>query len=95
MVYVMNIGNRDVKRKTKGDNMSKQYEQYEHHGNQVMVRCDLKGKHRDFCLCWKCNKFKVDDPDNKCKTADAVFQNCLKFKIVTPMWECPDFEEKD
>ena len=30
---------------------------YEHHGKQVCVREDLKGKHVDYCLCWTCRWF--------------------------------------
>jgi hypothetical protein len=33
-------------------------EKYEHHQGVVSVRSDLKGKHRDHCLCYHCEKFK-------------------------------------
>jgi hypothetical protein len=32
---------------------------YEHHGHNVAVRSDLKGKHREHCLCYRCSKFVV------------------------------------
>lgn len=54
----------------------------------------LKGLHRNCCLCFSCGKFKPGDPDN-CPIAEAVFANCVKFGIVTPMWECPKFRHKD
>lgn len=69
-----------------------QIERYEHHGKEVTVRSDLKGKHRDHCLCYGCDKFKTDDSDaSQCPIAAAVFANCVKFGIVSPVWECPDF----
>lgn len=67
---------------------------YEHHGNTVSVRSDLKGKHWDNCLCGFCKKLKPGTNEN-CEIAQAVYENCLKHKIVTPMWECPEFLEKD
>lgn len=67
-----------------------QYEQYEHHGEQVWVDSELKGQHRNHCLCFKCDNFKPSTPDN-CPIAQATFENCVKFNTVTPMYECPKF----
>lgn len=64
--------------------------QYEHHGKTVSVQSHLKGKHRDHSLCQACGKFKPNTPEN-CPIAQAVFENCVKFNIVSPMWECPEF----
>ena len=69
------------------------YEAYEHHGASVVVRKDLKGKHREYCLCHNCYRFKPDTAKN-CLIAQAVFKNCVEFNIVTPMWECPKFTPK-
>ena len=66
---------------------------YYHHDRYVYVREDLKGKHRDFCLCMKCKRLQPGKQNN-CEIAQSVFDNCVKFNIVTPMWECPFFEEK-
>lgn len=67
---------------------------YEHHGEDVVVDEDLKGKHREHCLCFRgCKNFKPGEDDN-CEIAEAVFNNCLAFNIVTPVWECPDFVEE-
>ena len=63
---------------------------YNHHGADVSVREDLKGKHREHCLCFSCSKFM--DGSKKCKIADAVYQNCKDFNIVSPVWECPEFK---
>jgi len=69
--------------------------QYQHHGTQVWVREDLKGKHREHCLCWSpCALFKPDDPDN-CPIAQANYEFCVKHNVTLPVWECPVFEEKN
>lgn len=33
-------------------------EKYIHHGKEVFVDSELKGKHKQHCLCWKCGKFE-------------------------------------
>ncbi len=71
-----------------------QIEKYVHHGAEVSVRADLKGKHREHCLCYSCGKFKPGEADN-CEIANAVYANCVQFNIVTPMWECPKYVAKD
>jgi len=69
----------------------KKYEKYKHHGAEVWVRSDLKGKHRDYCLCWSCNQFHPGQKIN-CPAAQVLYQNCVTFDVVTPVWECPNFE---
>lgn len=74
------------------------FEQYEHKFSEskialVWVDSELKGKHREHCLCWKCDHFKPGTPEN-CFIADRVFQNCVSYNLVTPVYECPQFEEK-
>jgi hypothetical protein len=70
------------------------YEKYEHHGGEVWVRSDLKGKHREHCLCLQgCKKFKMGDAVNNCKKAQLLFAFCCLNNMTTPVWECPDFEE--
>ena len=68
-------------------------ETYVHHKVKVSVQSHLKGKHRDHCLCFKCSKFKPNTANN-CNIARNVFENCIKFSIVTPVYECPEFFEK-
>lgn len=64
---------------------------YEHHGTVVSVNPELKGKHRDHCLCFQgCARFKPGTSEN-CEIAQAVYKNCVDFGIVTPVWECPQF----
>ena len=69
------------------------YEAYEHHGTMVWVRPELKGRHQEHCLCYACASFKPVKKDN-CPIAQATYENCVKFGITTPMWECPDFNKR-
>ena len=64
---------------------------YAHHGAMVQVRRDLKGKHREHTLCYHCEHFKPDTLNN-CHIAQAIFDNCAKFHITTPVWDCPSFK---
>jgi hypothetical protein len=68
---------------------------YLHHKNYVYVREDLKGRHRGHCLCWRCGSFFPDDREKNCKIANMVFALDRALKLVTPVWECPDFREKE
>ncbi|MFC1453646.1 hypothetical protein ACFLQL_00515 [Verrucomicrobiota bacterium] len=69
------------------------FEQYDHHGNKVWVRPELKGKHRIHCLCHApCKKLDMVDREKNCPIAQALYENCVKHKVVTPVWECPNFE---
>jgi len=67
---------------------------YKHHGNEVFVREDLKGRHREHCLCCVCQKFFPDDVDKNCIIAREVFSICLKLSLVLPVWECQYFIRK-
>lgn len=72
----------------------KKYEMYEHHNGMVWVRTDLKGTHRDNCLCFACKKFHPDHDDN-CMTADELYEFCIRWNMTTPVFECPEFVEKN
>jgi len=64
---------------------------YVHHDIRVGVREDLKGKHREYCLCYQCHNFTPEDRGNNCAIANALYAlNCLA-GITTPVWECPNF----
>jgi hypothetical protein len=67
------------------------YMMYEHHGKEVWVREDLKGKHTSLCLCYVCSKFYPGEERN-CEIAKSIYENCVKFNLVTPIFECPNFE---
>ena len=71
------------------------YEQYEHHGALVWVNSALKGKHREYCLCWSCGKFTPDNRETNCPIANRVYELCKEEQLVLPVWECPVFEEKE
>ncbi len=65
---------------------------YEHHGAMVAVDSDLKGKHRDHCLCFKgCRRFKPDTPEN-CDRAEQNYRACKVNDMVMPVWECPVYD---
>ena len=67
---------------------------YKHHGVEVSVPEPMKGRHRAHCLCWKgCKHFKPDDRDNNCEIANANYENCIKYNVVLPVWECPKYEK--
>ena len=70
------------------------YVEYEHHGAEVTVKEELKGKHREHCLCYDCEKFTPEDRARNCPIANAVYRNCVEFDIVTPVWECKYFKEE-
>ena len=72
--------------------MSK-YARYVHHGALVWVNKDLQGKHRELCLCHGCASFKPDQPSKNCPMAQLLFEHCKQFNQVTPVVECPDFQE--
>ena len=69
------------------------FEQYEHHGNLVWVNKSLQGKHSDHCLCYSCDKFFPNTLSN-CNHAQKLYEFDIEHKMVTPVWECPDFSEK-
>jgi len=68
----------------------KKYIKYRHHGTKVWVREDLRGRHREHCLCWSCTKFFPSEADN-CPIAQANYEFCVAHNVVTPVWECPMF----
>lgn len=71
------------------------YERYKHHGeSMVWVRSDLKSLHRDFCLCYECQRF-IPGSSQNCPIAHAIYKNCIRFNVVTPVWECPRFVEQE
>ena len=68
----------------------KRFVQYIHHGALVWVRFDLKGTHRDSCLCFDCQRFHPGTSVN-CLKAQAIYKNCVLHSVVTPVYECPTF----
>ena len=66
------------------------YERYDHFGVLVSVKHGLRGKHREYCLCYDCTLFKPAQKLN-CPRAQATYEHCVKWDCVIPMWECPTF----
>jgi hypothetical protein len=67
---------------------------YEHHGVTVCVDKELKGKHREHCLCFRCGRFHPGKPEGNCENANLLFAVCIKCDMVTPVYECPLFLPK-
>lgn len=63
---------------------------YTHHGNEVYVKEELKGTHREHCLCFECAEFEPGTPDN-CHIAATLFRLCQEFGVTTPVFECPEY----
>jgi len=72
--------------------MNNEYVRYKHHGQVVWVNKALRGQHRKHCLCHSCEKFKPRDREKNCKIANLLFALDCAFDLVTPVWECPEFE---
>lgn len=70
-------------------------EWYNHYDRWVAVDTELKGKHVDYCLCYRCTKFlPTAHREDNCRIANVLFAVCCAFNTVTAMWECSEFEEK-
>jgi len=67
---------------------------YSHYGREVSVRAGLKGKHRDYCLCYNCQYFHPGTKGN-CGIAEDLFRVCCNHGVITPVWACPSFRERD
>lgn len=68
-------------------------EKYMHHGKEVSVDSELKGKHREHCLCFKCAYLNLEDHAKNCKIANLLYAVCCECGITTPVYECPCFKE--
>jgi hypothetical protein len=66
---------------------------FEHHSVSVSSREDLVGKHREYCLCHKCDKLKPNTPDN-CSIAQKLYELDIENQITTPVFYCAEFDEK-
>lgn len=63
------------------------------HLDPVVMLSEVVGKHRDHCLCFNgCIHFKPGTPEN-CKIAQAIYETCVKYNVVTPVYECPVFDD--
>ena len=62
-----------------------------HHGNRVWVKSKYDGLNQDICLCYTCQKFRPNTLNNCC-IAQRVYENCVKYGLVTPVMECAHFK---
>ena len=76
------------------DNIMSKFIQYKHHDTLVWVNEELKGKHREHCLCFSCIKFNPGIPEENCSIANLNYAVCLNNNMVLPVYECPEFIEK-
>lgn len=66
--------------------------EYKHHGKLVKVDENLKGKHREHCLCFRCRLFAPGQGHN-CGVAELLYQFCKEYSVTTPVFECPWIKE--
>jgi len=71
----------------------KEVSRYSHYGNEVFVFEADKGRHREHCLCWQCGRFypEPEDMSKNCPIARMLYNLNVLLKLVTPVWECPDW----
>jgi hypothetical protein len=69
--------------------------EYIHHEAMVNVDEDLKGKHREHCLCWRCSEFHPEDRENNCDIANLLYAVNVACGITTPVYECPIYMFKE
>jgi len=69
------------------------FEKYIHHGSETWVRSEIKGKHREYCLCFSCDKFNLTDREKNCPKANMLYALDVALKMTTPVFECEDFNE--
>ncbi len=71
------------------------FEQYVHHDWDVWVRRDLKGRHREHCLCFSCERFVPEDREQNCPLANLLYSLDVVTGLTTPVFECPEFVEEE
>jgi len=69
-------------------------EKYMHHGKDVSVISQFKGRHREICLCFNECKFFIPGTPENCPIAEANYAFDVGQGIVTPILECPKYEAK-
>ena len=63
---------------------------YYHHGCEVAVDEDLRGKHREHCLCFRCMNFNPGTSAS-CDLSEQNYRACKINRMVMPVYECPKF----
>lgn len=65
-------------------------EKYIHHNVTVTVNSELKGRHKEICLCHRCVHFQPNTEAN-CPIAQKNYEMDVQYNLVTPVIECPYF----
>ena len=68
---------------------------YQHHGIKMSVRKGTVGLHREHCLCYSCEAFVPYQRHLNCPIANKLYALCVEHSVVTPVWECHDFKQKE
>lgn len=68
---------------------------YGHHNINVAVRESLQGKHRNYCLCFVCSRFKPENRAENCSMANLLYALDVHCGLTTPVWECPKYCSKE
>ena len=55
------------------------------------TRRDLAGRQKEFCICWKCSRFRPELDDKGCPAIRAVLRLAAESSLVLPVWACPQF----
>jgi hypothetical protein len=75
------------------DALRQSFDKYVHHNTPVYVRKDLKGHHREYCLCYHCENLDIEDVEKNCPIANVLYRFNILAGITTPVWECKEFKE--
>lgn len=67
--------------------------EYFHHGVRMHSHKNWVGTHRTHCMCYQCSKFHPGSEDN-CPIAKLIYGLCVMYGLVTPVYECKEFERK-
>lgn len=68
---------------------------YVHHGTLVSVDEDILGKHREHCLCFRNCALFIPGSEFNCQMAQENYEFCVKYDTVTPVYECPEYVDKE
>lgn len=79
-------------RKRRRENMKKDVTKYIHHDKEVSVFTQMKGLHREYCLCYQCKNFIPENRQQNCPIANNLFKFDQENGVTTPVWECEEFE---
>lgn len=77
--------------KKEENSMSHIFIRYRHH-NLMWGRTDLRGTHREHCICYECNNFQPDSKTDNCPIAQGLYEYDQRHGVTTPVFECAHFK---